>query len=254
MGHSMCILWLVVQSLGAPGVWPVVTVALSLCGCKPPQLLQSLLHVLHLGPRSSVQWLAASFLLCICQALAEPLRRQPQQASISKHFPCIHHNVLVWWLYVGLRPRWDSLWMAFPSVSAPHFVSIFPPVSILLTLLKSTEATKLWSSYLLDCITGSLLQSIIIPSQWESTLFYLAKLSAETTSLILGMKLWEGEDMGGYERYMLQSFLLLSRVAATSFYRQSQPPTQVRLCTFLVCANKHGSICQAPLLCFLPFL
>jgi hypothetical protein len=31
--------------------------------------------------------------------------------------------------------------MAFPSVSAPHFASIFPPVSTLFTLLKITEAS-----------------------------------------------------------------------------------------------------------------
>jgi hypothetical protein len=56
-------------------------------GCKTPQFLQSLLHLFHRGSPSSVQYLAASFLLCICQALAKPLRRQPYQASISKHFP-----------------------------------------------------------------------------------------------------------------------------------------------------------------------
>jgi hypothetical protein len=35
-------------------------------GCKPPQLLQSLLQLLHLGPSSSIQWLTATFLLCTC--------------------------------------------------------------------------------------------------------------------------------------------------------------------------------------------
>jgi hypothetical protein len=54
--------------------------------------------------------------------------------------PGIHNNVWVWWLYMGWIPRWGSLWMAFPSVSAPHFVSVFPPVNILFTLLKSNEA------------------------------------------------------------------------------------------------------------------
>jgi hypothetical protein len=33
---------------------------------------------------------------------------------------------------MGWIPRWGSLWMAFPSVSAPHFVFVFAPVSILL--------------------------------------------------------------------------------------------------------------------------
>ena len=38
----------------------------------------------------------------------------------------IHNSVWVWWLYIGWIPRWDSLWMAFPSVSAPHFVLVYP--------------------------------------------------------------------------------------------------------------------------------
>jgi hypothetical protein len=38
------------------------------------------------GTLHSVQWLAVSICLCICQALAQPLRRQPYQAPVSKHF------------------------------------------------------------------------------------------------------------------------------------------------------------------------
>jgi hypothetical protein len=38
-------------------------------------------------PQSSVQWLAANIHLCICQTLAKPFRRQPNQAPVSKHFP-----------------------------------------------------------------------------------------------------------------------------------------------------------------------
>jgi hypothetical protein len=39
-----------------------------------------------LGTPCSVQWLAASIRLCICQALAEPLRGQLYQAPFSNHF------------------------------------------------------------------------------------------------------------------------------------------------------------------------
>jgi hypothetical protein len=39
-----------------------------------------------LGTQCSVQWLAVSICLCICQALAEPLRKQLYQTSVSKHF------------------------------------------------------------------------------------------------------------------------------------------------------------------------
>jgi hypothetical protein len=37
----------------------------------------------------------------------------------------------VWWLFMGWIPRWDSLWIVIPSVSAPHFVSVTPSMGIL---------------------------------------------------------------------------------------------------------------------------
>ena len=90
MSHSMCILWLVVQSPGAPGVrrvfWPVDTVAPSM-GLQTPSAPSVSSSTPPLGTPCSVQWLALSICLCVCQALAKPLRRQPYQAPISKHFP-----------------------------------------------------------------------------------------------------------------------------------------------------------------------
>jgi hypothetical protein len=125
MGPSICILWLVVQSLGAPGegVSGLLTLLLPPWGCKHLQLLQSLLHLLYQGPSSSVPlYLSGS-------------GRTSQETAISgfhqQALPIIHNSVWVWWLYMGWVPRWGSLWMAFPSVSAPYFVLIFPPVSIL---------------------------------------------------------------------------------------------------------------------------
>jgi hypothetical protein len=47
-------------------------------------------------------------------------------------------RVCVWSLYMGWILRWGSLWMAFPSVSAPHFVSVFP-LDRSLSGLKSLE-------------------------------------------------------------------------------------------------------------------
>jgi hypothetical protein len=38
-----------------------------------------------LGTLCSVQWMAVSIYFCICQALAEPLRRELYQAPVSKH-------------------------------------------------------------------------------------------------------------------------------------------------------------------------
>jgi len=101
-----------------------------------------------LGTPISVQWMAASIRLCICQALAEPLRRQLYQAPVSKHF-------LASAIFSGFgdciwdgSPRWGSLWIAFPSVSAPHYVFICPPVSIIFHLLRRSKAPTLWSSFL----------------------------------------------------------------------------------------------------------
>jgi hypothetical protein len=57
----------------------------------PPMGLQTLSAswVLSLAPSLetlySVQWMAVSICLCICQALAESLRRQLYQAPVSKH-------------------------------------------------------------------------------------------------------------------------------------------------------------------------
>jgi len=50
--------------------------------CKPIQLLSPFFNS-SLGTPFSVQWLSVSILLCICQVLAEPLRRQLYPAPVS---------------------------------------------------------------------------------------------------------------------------------------------------------------------------
>ena len=82
--------------------------------------------------------LAVSICLCICQALAESLRRQLYQASVSKHFlESVIMSGWVWCLYMEWIHGWGSLWMAFPSVSAPHFVPVF-------SLDRSNSSLKIW--------------------------------------------------------------------------------------------------------------
>jgi hypothetical protein len=51
-----------------------------------------------------IQWLASSFCLCFCQALAEPLRAMP--GFCQQALPGIYNNVRVWWLYMGWIPWW----------------------------------------------------------------------------------------------------------------------------------------------------
>ena len=71
----------------------------------------------------SVQWLNESMHLCIRQVLAEPLRRQLYQAPVNKHF-----------LASRIVSRFGECGAAFPSVSVPHFASIFLPMCILFLL------------------------------------------------------------------------------------------------------------------------
>jgi hypothetical protein len=49
----------------------------------------------------------------------------------------ISNNVWVWCLYMGWILRWGSLWIAFPTVSAPHFVPVF-------NLDRSHSVLKIW--------------------------------------------------------------------------------------------------------------
>jgi hypothetical protein len=48
-----------------------------------------------------------------------------QQALVG-----IHNSVWVWLLNMGWISRWGSLWIFIPSISAPHFVSVTPSMSI----------------------------------------------------------------------------------------------------------------------------
>ena len=48
-----------------------------------------------------------------------------QQALVG-----ILNSVWVWWLFMRWIPRWGSLWMVIPSVSALNFVSVTPSMGI----------------------------------------------------------------------------------------------------------------------------
>jgi hypothetical protein len=48
----------------------------------------------------------------------------------------ICHSVWVWLSFMGWIPKWGSLWMVIPSVSAPNFVSITPSMGICSPLLR----------------------------------------------------------------------------------------------------------------------
>jgi hypothetical protein len=99
-----------------------------------------------LGTLCSVHWLAMSIHFCICQVLADPLRRELYQAPVRK-------ILLASAIVSGFgNCIWDgspggavSGWH-FPSVSVPYFVSVSPPMGILILLLRRTEDFGLPSS------------------------------------------------------------------------------------------------------------
>jgi hypothetical protein len=55
--------------------------------------------------------------------------------SCRQNLAGICNSVWVWWLIMGWIPRWGSIWMVLPSVSAPNFVSVSPCMGILFPLL-----------------------------------------------------------------------------------------------------------------------
>jgi hypothetical protein len=149
----------------------------------PPMWLQapSATSVLSLasplGTLCSVQWLAESIHLCICQALAEPLRRQLYQAHVSKHLwestvvsgfsDCIWDGSpggtvsgwsfpqsLLYTLYLYFLPLRNSISINLSGVfcpiyqcTPPHFVSRY-----FVPYLRRTEVSILCSSFFLSFI------------------------------------------------------------------------------------------------------
>ena len=72
----------------------------------------------------------------------------------------MHNSVWVWWLYMEWISTWGSLRMAFPSISAPHFVSVFFLMSIMFPFLRRTKAPNFdlpssWAScclWIVSCV------------------------------------------------------------------------------------------------------
>ena len=64
----------------------------------------------------------------------------------------IFNSVWVWWLFMGWIPGWNSLWMVFPSVSAPNFVSVSSSMGILFPIQRRNKVSTLWSSFFLSIL------------------------------------------------------------------------------------------------------
>ena len=83
-----------------------------------------------LGTTFSVQWLAVNVCLCTMQTLAEPLRRQPYQAPVSKHFLAStiasRFGVCVWdGSPSAAVSGWPFLQTLLPTLSPYFFLWVF---------------------------------------------------------------------------------------------------------------------------------
>jgi hypothetical protein len=170
-----------------------LTLLLPQWGCNPPQLLQSLFQLLTrdsmLNPMVGCQHLPLY--------LSGSGRGSQETDILGFHqqaLPSIHNIIWFWLLYMGWIPRWSSLWMAFASVSAPHFVFIFPSMSILFTLLRGTEVSILCSSFFLgfiwsvNCILGILnFWANMLHCVYSSHIYNSQKLETNQMSLNRGM-------------------------------------------------------------------
>ena len=88
--------------------------------------------------------------LCICKALAEPVRRQLYKSPVSKYLLATKIVSRFDDLYMGWIPRWGSLWLAFSSVSAPHLASVFTPevgTTLIFLLLELHVVSELYIEY-----------------------------------------------------------------------------------------------------------
>jgi hypothetical protein len=100
------------------GYW-LVYIVVPPMGLQTPSAPWILSLAPSLGTLCIIQWMAVSIHFCICQALA-------LLGSCLLALVGIHNSVCIWWLFMGWFPRWGSLWMVIPSVSAPNFVSVTP--------------------------------------------------------------------------------------------------------------------------------
>jgi hypothetical protein len=111
-------------------------------------------------------------------------QERAMSGSCQQNLSGICNSVWVWWLYMGWIPGWGSLWMVFPSLSAPNFVSVTPSMGILFLILRRSEVSTLWSSFFLSfvCFANCILD---ILSFWAN--IRLSVSAYQVTSFVIGL-------------------------------------------------------------------
>jgi hypothetical protein len=130
-------------------------------GLRTPSATWILSLAPSLGTMCSVQWMAVSTHFCICQALAEPFRRQQYQAPVSMLLlTSTVVSAIGGCIWDGFPGGTVSKWSFLQSLL--HTVSVTTSMGILFPLLRRTEVSTLWFSFFLsfmcfaNCILGIL--------------------------------------------------------------------------------------------------
>jgi hypothetical protein len=82
--------------------------------------------------------------------------------SFQQNLSGICNSVCFWWLIMGWSPRWGSVWMVHPFISASNFVSVTLSMGVLLPIQRRGKLSTLCSSFFLSfmcfasCILGIL--------------------------------------------------------------------------------------------------
>jgi hypothetical protein len=79
--------------------------------------------------------------------------------SFQQNLASVCNGVSVWRLIIGWIPRYGSLYMVHPFLSAPNFVSVTPSMGVLFPILRMGKVSTLWSSFFLSfmCFTNCIL-------------------------------------------------------------------------------------------------
>jgi hypothetical protein len=81
--------------------------------------------------------------------------------SFQQNLADVCNGESVWRLIMGWIPECCSLWLVYPFVSAPNFVSVTPSMGVLFLTLRRSKVSTLWSSFLsfmcfANCMLGIL--------------------------------------------------------------------------------------------------
>ena len=104
-------------------------------------------------------------------------------ASLQQNLACICNSVWIWWLIMGWIPGWGSLWIVYPFILAPNFVSVTPFMGILFPVLRRNEVSMCLSFFLIFLHFANCFLDIL--SFWAN--MHLSVSTYHVSSFVIGL-------------------------------------------------------------------